>query len=416
MQRTILALSAAGALLFAQPAAADTVCDWWEFAGKIAGPPGSQPTPDGQRAVSRASLAMFEAVNAIDRRYRSYLEFPAGDPKASQDAAAATAAYRVLLHHFPSQKTTLEESYLVAMAAVPETAAREAGRLVGEAAAQAAMSAGGIDPALTQSPYRPRTTPGVWIGASLPGIEPHQAAFRPWAIPSAAALRAPPPPALSSAEWARDYEEVRRTGGKASTERTAHQTLMARYRQSPDVLPAMRAAADAPGRTPVRNARMFALYQMATDDAITAMAESKLHHNFWRPITAIRNGGDDGNPATQPDPAWTPLLSTPNFPEHPCGHCTVAAAGAEVMKAETGPRPSGGVRVGSYTLPNALVQQLPSWDAWVADVSASRIYGGVHYRFANRAGEAIGREAARIVLERVARPLPASTAARKAAR
>jgi len=121
---------------------------------------------------------------------------------------------------------------------------------------------------------------------------------------------------------------------------------------------------------------------------------------------------DDGNAATPAEPGWTPLLATPNFSEYPCGHCTFAAAVAEVMKAETGATPSGGVRVASISIPNAVTQVLPSWDQWVTEVSASRTYGGVHYRFANEAGEQVGRRAARFVLDKVARPLPARPARR----
>ena len=404
-------LAAAAALAFARPAAADTVTDWWDFGNRIAqtasGLSGLPGTPDQQRAQTRATLAMFEAVNAIDRRYESYLHVPAGDPGASQDAAAATAAYRVLLQHFPAQRTALDESYAIAMAAIPEGPAREAGRQIGEAAAAAAMNAGGIDPAVAQVPYRPRTTPGEWIGASLPVLEPYMIAFRPWVLPSADALRPPPPPALTSAVWARDYEEVRRLGGRASTERTPFQTLVARYRQAFDITPSMRLAADAPGRTQVRNAHMLALYQMAFDDAAEAMVDAKLHYNYWRPITAIRNGAGDGNDATAPDPAWVPLLPTPNFPEYPCGHCVVAAAIAEVMTAEVGARPAGGVRVSSQAIPLSAVQVLPSWDEWAQQVSDSRTYGGVHFRFSNEAGAEIGRRAARMVMERALRPLPA---------
>jgi hypothetical protein len=169
----------------------------------------------------------------------------------------------------------------------------------------------------------------------------------------------------------------------------------------------MRLAADAPGRRPVQNARMFAIYQMAFDDSAVAMADAKMHYNYWRPITAIRNGADDGNSATAPDPAWVPLLATPNFPEYPCGHCVVAAAIAEVMTAEVGARPAAGVRVSSQAIPLSALQVLPSWDEWAQQVSDSRIYGGVHYRFSNEAGEQIGRRAARMVLERAMRPLPA---------
>jgi len=368
--------------------------------------PGPHP-PDQDRAVTRTALAMFEALNAIDRRYESYLNFPAGDPTASQNAAAATAAYRVLLASFPAQKAVLDESYAISMHAIADGPAKEAGRQIGERAAAAALAAGGIDSTIVQTPYRPRAAPGEWIATALPSIEPYMSAFKPWVIGSADALRPPPPPALNSPRWARDYEEVRRLGARASTERTPHQTLMARYRQAFDVTPSIRLISDSPGRTPVQNARMLTIYQMAFDDAALAMIVAKFHYNFWRPITAIRNGAADGNDATAPDPAWVPLLGTPNFPEYPCGHCTVAGAIAEVMKAETGPRPAAGVRVNAMGVPNSLVQVLPSWDEWAQEVSDSRMYGGVHYRFSNEAGDEIGRRAARMALEKVARPLPA---------
>ena len=408
-----LRMAAVAALLIAPPAAADTVCDWWEFATRISNAAqGAARTAEQERAVTRVSLAMFEALNAIDRRYESYLGFPPGDPAASQDAAAATAAYRVLLGQFPGQKTALDDTYALAMASITDQRAREAGRLIGERAAAAALAAGGVDSTIAQVPYRPRTTPGEWIGAALPVLQPYWATFRPWATPGPDALRPPPPPALGSERWARDYDEVRRLGGRTSTERTPLQTLIARYREMPDLAPSVRMIADGPGRTPVQNARMLAMLQMAADDATQAMAVAKMHYNFWRPITAIRNGEGDGNDATAADPGWAPLLGTPNFSEYPCGHCTFAAAMAEVMKAEVGPRPAAGVRVSSQSMPNAVVQVLPTWDEWVRQVSDSRIYGGVHYRFSNEAGEEVGRRAAAMVLQKVMRPLPRRNARR----
>jgi len=409
MRASYFGMAAASALLAAQPASADTVCEWMDLANRLGAAAQAAPAPqlpEQMRGTTRAALAMFEALNAIDRRYQSYLGFEPGDRTASQDAAAATAAYRVLVHHHPAQKAAIEDSYTLAMAGIRDERAREAGRTIGEKAAAAAIAAGGIDPAVPQEPYRPRTTPGEWIGASLPSLEPYWAAFRPWAIPSAEALRPPPPVPLTSARWARDYDEVRRLGARSSTERTPYQTLVARYRQAFDTMPSMRQAADAPGRTPVQNARMFAVYQMAFDDAAQAMVVAKLHYNYWRPITAIRNGAADGNEATQPDPDWLPLLPTPNFSEYPCGHCTVAAAIAEVMTAEVGNRPAAGVRIMSQAIPTSVVQTLPSWDEWAQEVSDSRIYGGVHFRFSNEAGERIGRRAARIVLDKVMQPLP----------
>jgi hypothetical protein len=417
MRRLWTGAAVAALLAGGGAARADTVADWWDYAGKIASPLTAAPqSPDQQRAATRASLAMFEAVNAIDRRYASWLNLPAADPTASQDAAAATAAYTVLASAFPAMKTSLEESYAITMDEIADGPAKAKGKAIGEAAARAALAVGGIDPAVEQRPYRPRTAAGEWVPTALPGIDASMYAMKPWAIPSVEALMPPPPVALASARWTKDYEEVRRLGGRASKERTPHQTLMARYRQAFDLTPTMRSLADQPGRTPVQNARMFARYQMAFDDAAEVMAAAKFRYDFWRPITAIRNGGGDGNDATPADPVWVPLLATPNFAEYPCGHCTVAAAIAEIMKTETGPRPPGGVRVGSQAVPNSIVQTLPDWDSWAQQVSDSRTYGGVHYRFSNEAGEAIGRAAARIVAEKVMKPVAVPSKAKRPGR
>ncbi len=408
MRKIYLGMAAVAAMAFAQPASADTVCEWMDLGNRLnmAQQGSGYQSPEQARALTRAALAMFEALNAIDPRYRSHVGFAKADGRASEDAAAATAAYQVLVQNFPQHKGSLDESYAVAMSSVRDEKAREAGKLIGEAAAAAVGKVGGVDPAITPVHYRPRTAPGTWVATQLPSMEPWWATLRPWIVPSPEALRPPPPVALGSARWAKDYEEVRRLGGRDSKERTSEQTRIAHHRQVMSMMPSLRQVADAPGRTPVQNARMFAVYQMAFDDAVQAMIVAKLHYDYWRPITAIRNGEDDGNDATPADPAWEPLLYTPNFPEYPCGHCTVAAATAEVMKAEAGPRPAGGVRGISMIMPNAVVQSFPSWDVLAQEVSDSRIYGGVHFRFSNEAGEQIGRKAARMVLDKALQPLP----------
>ena len=397
--------------LAAAPAAADTVCEWVEFSESViqaASPAGAPPSPDHQRAGTQVALAMFEALNAIDRRYESYLGVSAADPGASQEAAAATAAYQVLLAHYPAQRATLEESWALAMDGVGDAQARDAGRMIGEASARAALAAGGIDPAIAQIPYRPRAQPGVWTATQLPVFQPFSVAFKPWILKRADEVRPGPPPALDSVRWAKDFDEVRRLGGQASTERTAHQTLMARYRITPNMTPTYRLVADVAGRRPVENARMFALLKMVGDDVGMATADAKLHYNFWRPITAIRNADQDGNDATQSDPGWEPLVATPNHPEYPCAHCSFAAGVATVMKAEVGAAPPGGVRVASRSIALSNVQVLPSFDDWAREVSFSRTLGGVHYRFSNEAGEEIGRKVGEMALAKVMRPLPGS--------
>jgi hypothetical protein len=261
-------------------------------------------------------------------------------------------------------------------------------------------------------PYRPRTAAGVWTATQLPAHQPYIFTYKPWILPSYEAVRPAPPPALTSERWTKDFEEIKRLGVKSGSARTPQQSLMAKYRITPNMTPSLRLIADAPKRAPVSNARMFALLAMVGDDVGVATGEAKLHYNFWRPITAIRNAEDDGNQATAPDPAWEPLIGTPNHPEYPCAHCSGAAAIATVLKTEVGAAPPGGVRVASRSVPNSIVQVVPTFDEWVKEVSASRIYGGVHYRFSNEAGEEMGRKVAELALAKVMRPLPGKIAKR----
>lgn len=399
----------AGSALIATPASADTVCEWVEFAQAIqtaAAPPPTAPrAPDHDQSTTQVTLAMFEALNAIDRRYESYLGMAPADSKASQDAAAATAAYSVLIAHYPSQKSALDDSYAITLASVADPKARDSGIAIGKAAAALALRSGGIDPTLPQVPYLPRAQAGTWVPTQLPVFDPYMLTFKPWILERADSVRPGPPPSLDSETWVRDYNEVKRMGAKTSTLRTPQETLMARYRITPNMMPSYRLAADGPGRTAVQNARMFAMIEMIDDDTTLAIIDAKLHYNFWRPITSIRNGDLDNNPATAADPGWEPLITTPNHPEYPCGHCIFAAAEAEYMKAEVGNTPAWGVRVSSRSIPNAAVQALPSWDEWVRQVSYSRTLGGVHYRFSNEAAEQMGRKIAQQAMAKVMRPL-----------
>jgi len=407
MRRLTIATVAAAALLAAAPASADTVTDWWELANRFGLAAQASPTPmspDGQRASARVALAMFEAINSIDRRYQSYLGFPQSTGRASQDAAAATAASVVLLKHYPANKAAIEEGYALVLAGVPAGPAKGAGIAIGKKAAEAAIASGGIDPAIPQPPYRPRTRPGEWIHTSIPSLEPYWYAFKSWATPPQQLLP-PPPPDLTSDVYARDVEEVRRLGGRDSKERTAEQTLIARYRQGFDLSPMVRFITDRPGRAQVDNARLLALYQLAFDDAVQAMIVAKLKYDFWRPVTAIRNGDRDGNSMTQHDPAWLPFLPNPNFQEYPCGHCTAVAVQAEVLKIAGGLPSNTPVRIAAGGNPNIVVQNVNNWDEAVRQVSDSRMFGGVHYRFSNDAGEDIGRKAAKLTIAKILRPL-----------
>ena len=171
--------------------------------------------------------------------------------------------------------------------------------------------------------YRPHTTAGVYVPTVIP-VVPQWPQRKPWVMTSAAQFRPGPPPTLTSEVWARDYNEIKALGGKNSTRRTAEQTEIARFWEAtapPIYHGVVRSVATVPGREVTQNARLFAAVTQATDDALIAVFDAKYHYNFWRPVTAIRNGDIDGNDATERDPSWTPFIDTPMHPEYPCAHC-----------------------------------------------------------------------------------------------
>jgi hypothetical protein len=140
----------------------------------------------------------------------------------------------------------------------------------------------------------------------------------------------------------------------------------------------------------VRNARMFAVYQMAFDDAALAMVVAKFHYNFWRPITAIRNGDIDGHEGTERDAGWTPLIETPMHPEYPCAHCILAATVGTVLQGEARDRPLPVLSTSSATA-QGVVRRWNTTDAFMNEVALARIVGGVHYRHSTEVGLAMGR-------------------------
>ena len=390
-------------LIAAGPLRADPVSDWAEFAdavetaASVADAPFDAATA---QAGSKVALAMFEAADAVDRRYRSWLTLPPAAAGAAGPVAVATAAHDVLAALYPAQQAAIDDRYALALVDVPEGAARAGGIAAGRRAAVAALAAGGIDGRVPLIPYAPATPPGVWVPTTPTSIDAHFAAIRPWFMTGAAQFRPGPPVALDSARWVKDVDEVRRMGGRASTERSAAETVRARFWAPYDAAPAFRAVAAQPGRSLVRNARFYALIAMASDDMGVALADGKLHYGFWRPVTAIRAGG--GNPAIKADPGWEPLLRTPMHPEYPCGHCVVAAVWGTIIAAEG--TPAGGLPFANAKMPGVTVT-VPTTDEYIRQVSFSRICAGVHYRSTAEISEAMGKQLARQAIAAFAPPL-----------
>jgi hypothetical protein len=227
---------------------------------------------------------------------------------------------------------------------------------------------------------------------------------RPWLLESADQFRPAPPPALASERWARDFNEVKALGGLDSRQRSAEQTEIGRFWDYS--LPAVyhgvvRSVALQPGRDVLANARLFATVAQAMDDALIAVLDAKYAYNLWRPVTAIRNGDLDGNPGTERDAGWTPLIDTPMHPEYPCAHCILAATVATVVEAEGRDRPLPVLSTSSPTAQGA-VRSWGSLDAFRQEVALARIVGGVHYRHSTEVGVAMGQRIGEWALSRAA--------------
>jgi hypothetical protein len=342
--------------------------------------------------LALVQAAVYEAVNAITKRYppdRVQLAVASG---ASVDAAVAAATRIALMRVFPSQQALIDKAYQAALSAIPEGQAKTAGLTVGEQAATAILAARTEDGTTTEETYRPYTTAGVYVSTVLP-IASQWPQRKPWLMTSPSQFRPDPPPALTSEKWARDYNEVKTLGGKNSPSRTAEQTAIARFWEigGPGVYHGVvRAVATRPGREVTQNARLFAAVTQATDDALIVVFDAKYHYAFWRPITAVRNGDIDGNDTTDREAAWQPLLDTPPHPEYPCAHCAVSAALGTVLRAEVGASPMPTLTTTSLSIEGAT----RSWatiDDFIAEVAAGRVYAGAHYRTSVEVGTDIGK-------------------------
>jgi hypothetical protein len=293
----------------------------------------------------------------------------------------------------PAQQAAIEADYQALLAKVPEGPARTLGIAVGEQAANAIVAMCADDGAVAPDGYRPHTAPGVYVPTISPAA-PHWGKRRPWTMTRGDQFRPGPPPALTSDTWARDYNEIKALGAKNSTVRTAEQTAIAKFWEAtlPSVYwPIARSVAAAPNRDVTENARFLAVAAMAMDDALIAIFDAKYTYNFWRPVTAIRNGDNDGNNATEREAGWTPFIDTPMHPEYPCAHCVVSSALGAVLRAEIGSGPVPTLRSRSYTAGGAE-RTWATVDAFTQEVALARILDGVHYRTSTEVGSGIGRK------------------------
>ena len=337
--------------------------------------------------------AMFDAVNSIERRYRPYLVQLPADPATSKEAAAAAAAAAVLATI--DAKTAGEVKIALAsyLASIPDGAAKSEGVKLGEAVAGKVLGARANDGSDAPDDLRPQTTPGVYVPTpTMRG--PMWPRVKPFAMASPSQFRPGPPVALDSKEWATDFNELKDYGGQKSAKRTAQQTETAQFWLVAGPVayhPFLRQLAMAKQMGVIESARFMALGAIAINDAVIAVLDAKYHYNFWRPITAIRNGDIDGNPATDREATWQPIADTPMHPEYPCAHCIISASVATVLGAEVGDGTMPTLRGTSPTAPG-VTRSWTTIEAFIQEVANARIYDGVHYRNSAEVGTAMGRK------------------------
>jgi hypothetical protein len=396
------------ALLVCSPIAtrADVVLDWNAIAVSTLISQGQNPFAQA-RFMAITQLAVFEAVNAITGEYKPYLGTVVAPAGASADAAAIAAAYTVLKNYFPLAPN-LDPAYAASLAAIPDGSAKSGGIATGQAAAAQMIARRLNDGASPPQFYAPASTdPGVWqLTPGCPaagGVAFQWQNMTPFGVPSAPGSQAwiqqfapGPPPALTSKRYARDYNEVKRAGNASSdpTERPQDRADVARFYavSSPSFVfnLAARQVAAAERSSLSKNARALALLNMASNDSLVASFWTKYHDKLWRPETAIFEGNLDGNARTDADTTYVPYILTPCFPSYPSNHGSASNGAAEVLRRAFGER-GHVITMTNPAVPGATFHYT-RFNQITDDISDARVYGGIHFRFDQDAGAALGRD------------------------
>jgi hypothetical protein len=401
-KRLFIPILATSVLVGASIAHADDVTDWNAIMEATVAAPPTNPFFQA-RWGAIVQLAVFEAVNAVERDYEPYLGTISASPSASPHAAAVAAAYRTLVTLRPASAPALDTARAQSLATIPDGPAKVAGIAAGEDAAAAMLLLRANDGWNAVVPYTPGTDPGDWQPTPplfAPALLPGWGEVTPFGLESGSQFRLPPPPALHTFRYAKDYNEVKLLGRIDSPFRPQDRTDVARYYAAVTPIqtwnPAARQVSAAQGRSLSENARIFALLAMAMADGSIAVFDTKYVYNRWRPVTAIWGGGIDGNHLTVPDPNWLPLIATPPFPSFASAHASVSGAARAVVERAFG---KGGhaITLSNSAVPG-VVLKYAAFEQITNDIDDARIFGGIHFRFDQEAGADQGRHVGRYIL------------------
>ena len=373
----------------------NVVTDWNAIAQDAIVTLGAQPIQRSQLWMTLVHVAIYDAVTSINGRHEQFKVTPAHLRPASREAAAVAAAHGVLVRLLPGQQERLDAARENSLAAIRDGRKKDNGIAIGEEVAWRLLQIhDGVIPTVS---YVPGTGPGVWqptppafANALLPGF----AQVNPLALAGPSQFRPGPPPVLSSAVWADDYNEVKVFGAATGSLRTAEQTEIGRFYTEHAVAQysrAFRRYAIENLLTVRRAARFFAMANTAILDSQIACWDAKFHYNFWRPVTAIRGGANDGNPATEPDPGWIGLAVTPPHPEYPAAHGCWTSATAKILEHFNG---TNEVRFALDSTVTGTTHIFENTDDLRAEIINARVYGGMHFRNSVETGARLGEQVA----------------------
>lgn len=359
-------------------------------------------------------VAIYDSVMAIDGSYEPFMVDQSAPPGASADAAVAAAARTILLHHLtsPEAMDIIEANYVAEVGAIPDGQAKDDGLAFGEAVAQEVLAMRADDGFRAPTPdyVNPDPpVPGVYVTTPPPPpplgpIGRYLPAMTPWALDSSSQMRPNGPPALHTGRYVTEYNEVKAYGASDSKVRTAEQTTAALFWGENPVAQArggIRGFVLERQLNTVEAARFMAMTSVVAADAMITCFEAKYHYLLWRPVTAIRAGGSDGNPRTKGDIDWTPLIPTPNHPEYPSAHSCVTPATARVIARYLGTSQI------DYTIPSLTGlgdRHFPHMRDLIVEIGNARIWGGIHFRSAVRDGTWIATRVTNHILSQHFRP------------
>jgi hypothetical protein len=384
----------------AAPARADVITQWNEQVLALGG---------ASRTLAMVQVAMFDAINAIQPRYRSYLDLPAAPAGALPEAAAAAAAYGVLVRLMPAQVAALNATLASSLAPLPDGTGKTSGVQYGDLVAFLMYQNRLNDNILTPGPiYVSSGVPGAYQ-ITTPGpaqpVNTNAPNWIPFALMSASQFRPSAPPALTSRRYADDLNETRALGELTSPYRSANDDETARWHTELaqfQLNRIARAEVAGDGRDLLEHARLFALLNLALADAATSVFDAKYTYLFWRPVTGIRNADLDDNARTDVDPGWSPFLTTPQHPEYPAAHGVIQTAGTRVLEHYFGQH--YGFDTSSPTVPGVM-RHYDDFDAFAEEGGLARILGGMHFRNSVEVGHREGKSVANWILEHYLTPL-----------